>query len=81
MTSIITFVERNKELLNFSIQNVKVIYSQKQVHQLLFSSEEDAEEEFNKIPQYIIGKYKLELYQDIISIPIKGVSCIKTSWY
>ena len=81
MTSTITFVQRNKSLLHFSIPNVKVIYSQKQVHQLLFASEADAETEYNKIPQYIIGKFKLELYQDIISIPIKGVSCIKTSWY
>ena len=81
MTSIITFVERNKELLHLRIQNVKVIYSQKQVHQLLFSSEEEAEEEYNKIPQSIIGRYKLELYQDIISIPNKGISCIKTGWY
>lgn len=81
MTCTITFVQRNKSLLDFSISNVKVIYSQKQVHQLLFSSEKDAKVEFNKIPPYIIGKYKLELYQDIISIPIKGVSCVKTSWY
>ena len=81
MTSTITFVQRNKPLLDFSIQNVKVIYSQRQVHQLLFSSEEDAEEEYNKIPQVIIGRYKLELYQDIITIPMKGISCIKTGWY
>ena len=48
MTSTITFVQRNKSLLDFSIQNVKVIYSQKQVHQLVFSSEEDAEAEYKK---------------------------------
>lgn len=81
MTCTITFVQRNKSLLDFSIKNVKVIYSQQQVHQLLFSSEEEAEEEYNKIPQFIIGKFKLELYQDIISIPMKGISCIKTAWY
>ena len=81
MTSTITFVQRNKSLLDFSIQNVKVIYSQQQVHQLLFSSPEEAEAEYNKISQYIIGKFKLELYQDIITIPIKRISYIKTSWY
>ena len=81
MTSTVTFVQRNKSLLDFSIQNVKVIYSQKQVHQLLFSSAKEAEAEYNKIPQFIIGKFKLELYQEIISIPVKEVSCIKTSWY
>lgn len=79
MTSTITFVQRNKSLLHFSIQNVKVIYSQQKVHQLLFSSPEEAEAEYNKISQFIIGKYKLELYQDIICIPNKGISCIKTS--
>ena len=81
MTSIITFVDRNKELLHLTMQNVKVIWSQQKVHQLLFTSPKEAEEEFNKIPQSIIGKYKLELYQDIICIPVKGVRCIKTTWY
>lgn len=81
MTSTITFVQRNKSLLHFSIQNVKVIWSQQKVHQLLFSSAKEAEAEYNKIPQSIIGKFKLELYQDIICIPNKGISCIKTSWY
>lgn len=80
MTSTVTFVERNKEI-HLEIKNVKVIYSQQNVHQLLFSSEEDAEVEYNKIPPFTIRKFKLELYHEIISIPIKKVRCIKTSWY
>ena len=79
MTSIITFVKRNKELLHLTMQNVKIIWSQQKVHQLLFTSPKEAEEEFNKIPQVIIDKFKFELYQDIISIPVKGVSYIRTS--
>lgn len=81
MTCTVTFVERNKEFLHLSIKNVKIIHSQQKVHLLLFSSVKDAETEYNKIPQSIINRFKLGLCKDLISIPIKGVSCIKTSWY